>query len=189
MKCLNEHLARRANEEDCCKGRFWESRYKCQALLDERAVLQCMAYVDLNPVRADMAGTPEESDYTSIQQRSEAITHADYDHQRRPALLSMVHANNTEAEDEDTVCRFRLMDYLELVDSTGRAVRDDKRGGISAHAAGVLDRLGIDEKKWLAHMRPRRQRHPIALGTLDKLKEYAQMTGRKWIAGQSLVGW
>jgi len=41
---------------------------------------------------------------------------------------------------------------------------------ISAHAAGVLDRLGIDEKTWLAHMRPKRQRQPIALGALDKLK-------------------
>lgn len=61
--------------------------------------------------------------------------------------------------------------------------------GWSAHAAGVLDRLGIDEQTWLAHMRLRRQRLPIAQGALDKLKEYAQMTGRKWIAGQSLVGW
>lgn len=79
IKCLNEHLARRANEEDCCKGLFRESRYKCRALLDEQAVLQCMAYVDLNPVRADIAGTPEESDYTSIQQRSEAFSQGDCD--------------------------------------------------------------------------------------------------------------
>ena len=189
MKCLNEYLARKANEEDCCKGRFWESRYKCQALLDEKAVLQCMVYVDLNPVRAAMEETPEESDYTSIQQRSEAISQGDGDNKQRPALLPMVHASNAEVEDDETVCRFRLMDYLELVDSTGRAVRDDKRGAISAHAAGVLDRLGIDERAWLAHMRPKQQRQPIALGALDKLKEYAQLTGRKWIAGQSLAGW
>lgn len=69
--------------------------------------------------------------------------------------------DNAEAEDDETVCRFRVMDYLELVDSTGRALRDDKRGAISTHAAGVLDRLGIDEKTWLAHMRPKQQRQPI----------------------------
>jgi REP element-mobilizing transposase RayT len=188
MKCLNEYLARKANEEDCCKGRFWESRYKCQALLDEKAVLQCMAYVDLNPVRADMAHTPEGSDYTSIQQRSEAIR-SEVGDKQKPNLLPLVDENTIETTHEDTVCRFRLMDYLELVDSTGRAVRDDKRGAISAHAAGVLDRLVIDEKAWLAHMKPKQQRKPIALGALDKLKEYAQMTGRKWIAGQSLAGW
>ncbi len=101
----------------------------------------------------------------------------------------MVDADNTETADDDTVCRFRLMDYLELVDSTGRAARDDKRGVISARAAGVLDRLGIDEGAWLSHMKPRKRRQPIAMGALDKLKEYAQNTGRQWVAGQSLVGW
>jgi REP element-mobilizing transposase RayT len=187
MKCLNEYLARKANEEDCCKGRFWESRYKCQALLDEKAVLQCMAYVDLNPVRAKMAGTPERSEYTSMQQRSDEVRNSSEN--KRPSLLPMVGADNVDAADDDTVCRFRLMDYLELVDSTGRAIRNDKRGAISSQAAGILDRLGIDEKTWFAHMKPRKRRQPIAIGALEKIKEYAQKTGRQWVAGQSLAGW
>ena len=188
MKCLNEYLARRANEEDCCKGRFWESRYKCQALLDEKAVLQCMAYVDLNPVRAEMAANPEESDYTSIQQRSQAISQTAKD-SKKPSLMPLVNAHTIDADEEETVCRFRLMDYLELVDSTGRGVRDDKRGAISHQAAGVLDRLGIDEVTWLSHMRPRKRHQPVAVGALDKLKEFAEATGRKWVWGQSLEGW
>jgi REP element-mobilizing transposase RayT len=72
MGRLNEFIARAANKEDGVKGRFWEARFKCQALLDEAAIAACMVYVDLNPIRAGLAGTPEESDFTSIQERIRA---------------------------------------------------------------------------------------------------------------------
>ena len=72
MGRLNEFIARAANKEDSVKGRFWESRFKCQALLDEAAIAACMVYVDLNPVRAGLAQSPEESDFTSIQERIRA---------------------------------------------------------------------------------------------------------------------
>jgi hypothetical protein len=72
MGRLNEFIARAANKEDRVKGRFWEARFKCQALLDEAAIAACMVYVDLNPIRAALAATPEESDFTSIQERIRA---------------------------------------------------------------------------------------------------------------------
>ena len=72
MGRLNEFIARAANKEDRVKGRFWEARFKCQALLDEAAIATCMVYVDLNPIRAGLAQTPEESDFTSIQERIRA---------------------------------------------------------------------------------------------------------------------
>jgi REP element-mobilizing transposase RayT len=69
MSLLNQHIARKANKEDDCTGRFWEGRFKSQALLTEKAVLACMMYVDLNPVRAGVSNSLESSLYTSIRRR------------------------------------------------------------------------------------------------------------------------
>src|SRR5690606_8839241 len=69
MAALNEYMARKANIEDGCTGRFWEGRFKSQALLDTAGLLSCMAYVDLNPVRAGISESLEDSDFTSIQDR------------------------------------------------------------------------------------------------------------------------
>lgn len=73
VRQLAEFVARKANTEDECTGRFWEGRFKSQPLLDEAAILACSAYVDLNPVRAGIDKTPEQSDYTSVQDRCETV--------------------------------------------------------------------------------------------------------------------
>lgn len=78
MKCLNEFIAKAANKEDQCKGHFWESRFTSKALPTESALIACMAYVDLNPIRAKTAKTLESSEHTSIYER----THQAFDQTR-----------------------------------------------------------------------------------------------------------
>jgi hypothetical protein len=69
MKCLKEPLARRANREDGSTGAFWEGRYKSIAVLDETILLATAAYIDLNPLFAGVAPTPEDSRHTSLRIR------------------------------------------------------------------------------------------------------------------------
>jgi hypothetical protein len=69
MRYFSHHMACRANKEDSLKGHFWEARFGSELLVDNASLLACMIYVDLNPVRAKMATTPEESDYTGAKDR------------------------------------------------------------------------------------------------------------------------
>ncbi|EMI18594.1 protein containing DUF1568, partial [Rhodopirellula maiorica SM1] len=72
MRALSEPIARRANKIDECTGHFWEGRFKAQRIVDETALLACSMYVDLNPVRAAMADSPDHSPHTSAYDRIEA---------------------------------------------------------------------------------------------------------------------
>ncbi|MBL4868078.1 MAG: hypothetical protein JKY67_17060 [Pseudomonadales bacterium] len=159
MKCLNEPIARQANKEDNCTGHFWESRFKSQALLSEEALLSCMTYVDLNPVRAKMARTPEESSHTSIKERinpSFQLSRAIEEQTEQNILLHFNQVLKPLATFEGAVKNteqngilFSLHDYLELVDYTGRIICPDKRGAIPINMPSILQRIQLDKTSWL----------------------------------------
>ncbi len=149
MRVLNEGIAREANSEDGCSGRFWEGRFKSQALLDEAALIACMTYVDLNPVRANMAKTPESSEHTSVKERCEHAKKSKQPNRiscQSPLLQPFV---GNPRQNKPEGIQMPLSDYLNLVDCTGRILRDDKRGYINNNAEKILNRLGIDEEKWI----------------------------------------
>ena len=158
MRCLNQTIARQANLEDQCTGKFWECRFTSQALKTEEALLSCMAYVDLNPIRAGMAESPGTSDYTSIQERIRPVFNLkqaircqtrcgdllDFKAELKP--LIPFEGGVTKQAQAGILYAFR--DYLELVDWTGRIMRQDKRGYINAELPPMLTRLAISPDQW-----------------------------------------
>jgi REP element-mobilizing transposase RayT len=187
MRCLNEPIARQANAEDGCTGRFWEGRFKSQALLDEAAILTCMAYADLNPVRAGMAKETKDSDYTSIQQRIRELIAFKRDEtpEKGPRLLDF---GGDEGQATPDGLPFSLDDYIDLVDWSGRVVRDDKRGAIDEAIPPILERLEIDVDTWQKLLEERKRlRFHHAVGRASAIKENAASFGRAFLKGLSFA--
>lgn len=172
MKELNEPIARQANLEDACTGRFWEGRFKSQALLDEAALLACMAYVDLNPLRATISDAPENSDFTSIKKRVES---AKENHQ--PKTLYPFVGN--PRQDMPDGLPFQLQEYLELVDMTGRIIREDKRGVIDASLLPILQRLNISSDNWLCIAAEFGKRTGGVVGKEQSIAHYCESNQRQ----------
>ena len=177
LRNLNEYIARKANKEDGCTGRFWEGRFKSQALLDESAVLACMAYVDLNPIRAKMATTLEKSDHTSIAKRVYGLKHK----KEQPQQLIPFVGN--PRQDMPKGIPFALKDYCELVDITGRIIRHDKAGHIDHQQQPILQRLGLSGEQWLTLTTEFEKHFCYAVGAEMMMRQFKQHTGHQRIRG------
>jgi REP element-mobilizing transposase RayT len=193
MRCLNEPIARMANKEDNVTGRFWEGRFKSQALLDEEALVSLMAYVDLNPIRAGISATPEESDYTSLQQRvietriEDAPEHKDsLPKDLKAALGKLAPFAPESGVREESVLPVTLTDYLELVDWTGRAIAHGKKGAIDDRLPPILERLRARPEGVFEFLtKPQTHRAPNVIGSVQALKDCAQAFGRKFLKGRA----
>ena len=204
MRCLNEHIARRANREDDCRGRFWEGRFKCQAILDDSALLACMTYVDLNPIRAGLADSPEESLYTSAHlriasrqavDRLAAIAAANDGNQSSPPSVLIeekIKANSANwlapfqdrrSQPGKGILSMELTDYLNLLDWTGRALRADKTGAIPDNMLPIMERFQIQNEHWLAAVESYGNVFFRAVGKTSLMAETAGRIGVRWLKG------
>ena len=162
-----------------------------QALLDETAVLACMAYVDLNPIKAGMANRPENSDYTSLQDRlgitpkeppqpEELQTDPD-----RPQAELMSFAGVINETTPANVLPHNFADYVALVDWTGRAMREDKRGYIPDNLPPILQRLNIEPEQWLKATKGIERHFVHAIGPVASLEQLCQRLKKRWLHGTS----
>ena len=200
MKCLNEPIARMVNKEDGCTGRFWEGRYKSQLLLDSAALIACMAYVDLNPVRANIADTPETSDYTSIANRIAL----QQNNKSAPDIAEVVEPLKTPKLMPFATCQQEVLkkiqqnthsfclpiqqdDYFKLVDWTGRCIKEGKRGRIPSHLSPILQRLEINEEQWVDGVAHYGRHFYNVVGLVRHVVDETIEQGMCWLKGQKAV--
>lgn len=170
MKCLKEPLSRKVNQEEHCRGTFFEGRFKSIAILDEESILTVAAYIDLNPVAAGICPLPEQSPHTSIKERVEHVISEgrlqDVAEIRNGSVAAQKVSEGIEqdhwlvpiedrrsqgSEREGIKEGFTLGQYLMLVDCMSRSVREGK-ANISRDVQSILDRLEIDASRLLERL-------------------------------------
>ncbi len=169
MRLLCQHVGQRANRETNESGKFWEARFRAVRLLDESALLACVAYVDLNPIRAALAETIEASDFTSAKRRLEALlmetAASGTENQQATTLsdasLAPVHNDELQAPpgpqpsasgkrcSDKGFLNMTSVEYLELLDWTARQIVPGKAGATSADVPPLLERVGLKSASWI----------------------------------------
>ena len=236
MKALSEPIARLANKQDEATGHFWEGRFKALAITDEAGLLACSMYVDLNPIRAAMAQTPEESVHTSAYDRIKSLQGAtipsaaaelvaietseagriirtstpdqlrkkktDAKKRKGPSILRdawlspLTINERAKAGPQSSKTGVRasdkgflsldLLDYLTLLDWTGRQRGTVEKSDIPAELEPILKRIGIDGRMW-ADLVWRFKKYfgrSGAAGSPQSLKDSAAQNNRKFTRGQ-----
>ncbi|QUJ69314.1 transposase (plasmid) [Photobacterium sp. GJ3] len=164
--------------EDGCTGHFWEGRFKSQALLDDKALAAAMSYVDLNPVRAGIAATPESSEYTSIKHRVDSL-------RKHNRFARNLHPFSDSPNPHRKVCLpFEFKDYLALLDFTGKQFREGSSGHVSNNLPPMMQRLGFETTLWLKCYE--QMESGCLIGTKSAIQSKLAIFGRKKIAGVCL---
>ncbi len=203
MKCTSENIARRANKEEGITGHFWEGRFGGQMIIDDASLLGCAMYVDLNPIRAALADTPESSDFTGAKARID-----DLKNQCNDTIMSLDRSESVETQENSgwmaplEIDEFldpsgpnpgngrrasnkgflpiSLSQYLELLDWTGRAIRSDKRGAIPVKLAPILTRIGLDADRWCMLVSSFERLFKRVAGTAESVAAEAQRRGQSY---------
>lgn len=185
MRALNEPIARRANKEDNCTGRFWEGRFKCQALLDQRAILACMTYVDLNPFRALGQIDLQTSAHASLKIRLANL-------QRQPADGGSQKKHTTPLDSVAGMSNLSIVsaserEYLNLVFWTAlkaynlRHINETKQVAITVPK--LLHAHDMSDLAWVVQVKGTERLFYRAIGSLLSMQKKALELKQSWLKG------
>jgi len=153
-----------------------------------------MMYVDLNPVRAGIAGSLEDSEFTSIQERIKIYTKMSKQKSKRKKQsksnteteqkLLLPFIGNPSLEKDETNCiHFSLSDYFELTEWTGQVIREDKKGHIPSHIQPILQKLGVQQENWTTQVKNFGRNFGRVVGPASQLSTISSQQGLWWIRG------
>jgi hypothetical protein len=210
---LNQYIAVKANREDKCKGAFFESRFSSQNLADDAAILTCMIYCDLNPIRAQITDSIETSFYTSgfiryqaeeaknnlskaeelkkstpnkkLNQRQEKEINIQKEVAKKVDWLASIEKIdlNLKNNERTPILNITTKKYLELLDYTGREYHKDKPGIIPGSIAPILAVMGLSQKQWFERLQNYGKWYYRVLGPLIDLKDKLIATKQRWFKG------
>ena len=195
-----------ANQQDGCRGTFWEKRFQSIAILDNEALLATSIYIDLNGFAAGLAETPETSPHTSVQRRVIHVQQHDQLHSLKAARQGSI-AGSTAAghieqghwlvpiEDrrgptnavpastrEGMLESLSLGSYLLLVDYTSRLFRTGK-ANLNARVTEIFGRLASNVEVWNDRVRKmlscRELRGTFFAADQQKIREHSSRCGTR----------
>lgn len=184
MRSLAEPIARMANKQDGCTGRFWQGRFQGQKLADDAGLLACAMYVDLNPVRAAIAEEPGTTPFTSVYDRSEAakgeempsaafdlvpVATEEASRQQRETPVEELRRQRRTRERNPTGKRIRRDGWLAPLTLDAERLSDDAqvhREGVRASDRGFLP-MSLEDYLRLLHWTAQ-QRGPAAAQCVPK---------------------
>ncbi len=137
-------------------------------------LLACSCYVDLNPIRAGIAETPEESDYTSIKRRLKS-----YQNSELTEGLFPFAGNPREPMPEGIPCTAE--DYFDLIDMTARQKRHGKTGSMNEALSPILERLGISRNNWITASSEFEEVFSTFVGHKQSLKKVCEVFSKNWV--------
>ncbi len=199
MAILSENIARRANDEDECSGRFWGTRYRCRECTDVNSILLCGIYVDLNPIKAGEATSPQTARYTSAYQRMHSQSQRKNGKNRPDGWLGELTWQDDTSTDEAIAFSSRtgrrasdkglipisLEDYLKLLNWSARQLRAGQRTTIPGDLESVLDHLSINEEAWLDTLESYEDAFCHVVGSPAEIRKAAERMGRRCLKGTS----
>ncbi|MCO8125531.1 hypothetical protein NHH03_27580, partial [Stieleria sp. TO1_6] len=178
-RCLSEPIAHSANDEDSCKGRFWQGRFSTQLLLDDAAILAGVTHVDVGATNTDAKKGTDGRALTGLADRKAALNGSDRQISQAITLDDTFLETAQSRLSASTQVSLSSEDYVTLAEWTKRRIDKRVRTSVPASSAEVLKALQLDADQWCKLIGSFSKVFKRAAGTPQSLKREAKKRGQR----------